>query len=229
MNRTRTMPRRNPFSLVLAASSLLAALEAAGPDRCESAGAAATGDAAKGKVLYAKTCVACHGDRAQGKREVNSPALHTQEPWYLLAQLQKFRAGLRGADPKDANGSIMRPMAQSLPDEQSLLDVAAYVSSIEGPPAANEVKADVAAGAATYKKVCVACHGDNGRGKPEVKSPALVGQNDWYVVMQLQKFKQGLRGANVKDLTGAQMRAIASTLPTDQAMKDVAAYIATLK
>lgn len=191
--------------------------------------AAPPADPVKGKALYTKTCVACHGDQAQGKREINSPALHTQEPWYISAQLQKFREGIRGADPKDVSGALMRPIAQALPDDQSLLDLATYISAIEGPPAKNEVKGDAAAGGIIFKKTCVACHGDNARGKPEIKSPSLVGQSDWYVVMQLAKFKQGLRGAHSKDVTGAQMRAITSTLQTEQSIKDVAAYLATLK
>jgi cytochrome c oxidase subunit 2 len=214
---------------LLGAMSALSALVALTPGPSGPAWAAAAGDPAKGKALYAKTCVACHGDQAQGKRELNSPALHAQEPWYIQAQLQKFRAGQRGADPKDTSGSLMRPMAKALPDEQSLVDLAAYISAIEGPVASNEVKGDVAAGAATYKKICASCHGENAKGKPDVKSPALVGQNDWYVVMQLQKFKLGQRGTDPKDVSGAQMRAIAATLQTDQDIKNVAAYLATVK
>lgn len=221
MAMTRALFRSNPLPLMGFATLLLAAVGATAQ--------AAPADVARGKALFTKTCVACHGDQAQGKRELNSPALHTQEPWYLLAQLQKFRAGLRGTNPKDVVGATMRPIAQALPDEQSLTDLAAYVSAIEGPAAKNEVQGNVAAGAATYKKVCLACHGENGKGKPDVKSPALVGQNDWYVVNQLNKFRAGQRGYDPKDVPGAQMRAIASTLTTDQMVKDVAAYIATLK
>mgnify|MGYP001260762677 CR=1 FL=1 len=226
------MFRRKPVPLalcLLGAVTGLGVVVAVFPEPSGPAWAASAGDLVRGKALYTKTCVACHGDQAQGKREMNSPALHTQEPWYLLAQLQKFRGGLRGTNPKDTNGALMKAIAQTLPDEQSVVDVAAFVSSIEGPLAANEVKGDVAAGAAAYKKICVACHGNDGKGKPDVKSPALVGQSDWYLVMQLQKFKQGLRGADPKDVTGAQMRAIAATLQTDQSIKDLAAYIATLK
>lgn len=190
---------------------------------------AAPADLARGKALFTKTCVTCHGDQAQGKRDIHSPALHTQESWYLVAQLTKFRLGLRGTNPKDITGATMRPIAQSLPDEQGLTDLAAYISAIEGPRAVNEVEGNVTAGSATFKKICASCHGDNAKGKPDIKSPALVGQSDWYLVDQLNKFKQGLRGYDAKDIQGAQMRAIASTLTTDQMVKDVAAYIASLK
>lgn len=226
---TRQHPARpvgpsSSFAPLVAAIGALALAHALSGDAC-----AETADIARGKALYAKACVSCHGDRAQGKRELNSPALHTQEPWYLLSQLQKFKSGLRGANPKDLAGAIMSPVARSLPDEQSMIDLAAYISAIDGPPPVNEVKGDPAAGAVTYKKLCATCHGDGGRGKPDVKSPALVGQNDWYVAAQLVKFRQGLRGADPKDVQGAQMRAMSMTLVSDKAVNDVAAYIATLK
>lgn len=212
------------LSLAMAALGLLVTAHAA-----VGAVPPAPADLARGKALFTKICVTCHGNRAQGKRDVDSPALHTQEPWYLLARLQKFRTGLRGTDPNDVTGSKMSPIAKALPDEQSLTDLAAYISALEGPPAISEVKGDAAAGAATYKKICVPCHGVDARGKPEVKSPALVGQNDWYIVNQLTKFRHGLRGFDPKDVQGAQMRAVVSTLATDQAVKDVASYLASLK
>jgi cytochrome c oxidase subunit 2 len=188
----------------------------------------ATGNVERGKKLFTATCATCHGEKGGGKKEFNSPQLARQERWYIVAQLQKFRAGLRGTDAKDTGGSMMRPMAQALPDEQSLLDVAAYVTTLQPPPPTPEVKGDVAAGKTHFTTVCAACHGANARGKPELKTPALVGQNDWYVVAQLQKFKAGTRGANPKDITGLQMKGMAATLADDDAVRNVASYIATL-
>ncbi|GIT06706.1 MAG: hypothetical protein CM1200mP30_03360 [Pseudomonadota bacterium] len=45
-------------------------------------------------------------------------------------QLKNFKAGIRGADPKDKYGMQMRPMAMTLADDQSIRDMAAYVSSM---------------------------------------------------------------------------------------------------
>ena len=61
-----------------------------------------------------------------------------------------------------------------------------------------------------------------------LKAPKLTGQADWYLLAQLHKFKSGARGAHKDDATGAQMRAMASTLVDDQAMLDVVAYVRTL-
>ena len=49
------------------------------------------------------------------------------------------------------------------------------------------------------------------------------------MIRQLQNFKAGIRGANPKDTFGMQMAPMSQTLPNDQAMADVAAYIKTLK
>ena len=61
--------------------------------------ALAQGDAAAGKAQYA-TCLACHGDQAQGNQALNAPRLNHLEPVYVAAQLVKFRSGVRGGEGK---------------------------------------------------------------------------------------------------------------------------------
>jgi len=86
-------------------------------------------DPAKGQALFA-TCIACHGPEGGGNEALKAPPLTSLGDWYVAAQLQKFRAGIRGGSPTDVNGMLMRPMAMALPSEQAVLDVAAYVSSL---------------------------------------------------------------------------------------------------
>lgn len=92
--------------------------------------ALAAGDAAKGKSLFV-TCQACHGANAEGNKALNAPALAGMEDWYVERQLKNFKAGIRGADPKDTYGIQMRPMAMILPDDQAIADVAAYLASLK--------------------------------------------------------------------------------------------------
>jgi cytochrome c553 len=94
-----------------------------------STGALAAGDAEKGKALYA-TCGACHGPNAEGMEALNAPKLAGQEEWYTIRQLQNFKTGVRGANPKDTYGMQMAPMAQILPDDQAMADVAAFIRSL---------------------------------------------------------------------------------------------------
>ncbi|MFT7692271.1 MAG: cytochrome c oxidase subunit 2 [Candidatus Latescibacterota bacterium] len=77
--------------------------------------------------------------------------------------------------------------------------------------------------------VCVACHGAQAEGNKLLNSPRLAGQEDWYIKSQLFKFKQGIRGADAKDLFGMQMVPMAKILADEKAIDDVIAYIKTLK
>ncbi len=90
----------------------------------------AGGNAARGRELFT-TCAECHGAAGTGDREQGAPDLTRASDWYLHRQLESFRAGVRGADPRDESGGRMRPMAMALPDEQAVRDVVAYIASLE--------------------------------------------------------------------------------------------------
>lgn len=75
-----------------------------------------------------------------------------------------------------------------------------------------------------YQRICMNCHGDEGQGNLQLRTPSIAGLPDWYVMAQLEKFKNRLRGAHEKDLTGAQMNAIAMSL-SEQQMQDAAEII----
>jgi len=88
------------------------------------------GDPEKGKAYY-ETCVPCHGANGEGNVELGAPRLADQHDWYLERQLENFKAGIRGTNPDDTYGAQMRPMASTLPDEQAIKDVVAYIGSLE--------------------------------------------------------------------------------------------------
>ncbi len=90
----------------------------------------AAGDAERGKPLYA-TCGACHGANGEGMQALNAPSLAGQEEWYVIRQLKNFKAGIRGSDARDTFGMQMAPMAMTLPTDQAIEDVAAYISSLK--------------------------------------------------------------------------------------------------
>ena len=79
-----------------------------------------------------------------------------------------------------------------------------------------------------FYATCGACHGPNGEGMEALNAPALAGPEEWYLIRQLQNFKSGVRGTNPGDVYGMQMAPMAQTLPTPQAIEDVAAYINSL-
>ncbi|MGE4615768.1 MAG: c-type cytochrome [Gammaproteobacteria bacterium] len=189
--------------------------------------ALAEADLERGKQFF-QVCVACHGANGEGNQLLNAPANGGQNVWYVMRQLRNFRAGIRGSDPKDLYGIQMRPMAMTLPDDQAVVDVAAYVGTLEAPTPPKTVEGDVEAGKKAFV-TCMPCHGENGEGAKSLNAPRLSRQHDWYIVRQLNNFKSGVRGAHAKDIYGQQMRPMAQILATDEQVNDVAAYLSTLK
>ena len=180
----------------------------------------------RGRELFV-LCAACHGLQGQGDRSRAAPAIAGMPAWYVEAQLQKFLSGQRGYHPQDDAGLQMRPMAEAVRRGEDLRAIARYVASLPPvhPPAT--LDGNAAQGQTLYAP-CTACHGADGRGNEGLKAPPLVGQSDWYIVEQIKKFKDGLRGADPRDATGAQMRAMANVLTDEKAMRDVAAFLRTL-
>lgn len=87
---------------------------------------------------------------------------------------------------------------------------------------------DIARGKALYAN-CVSCHGEQGSGSVDLAAPNLAHLPAVYVVAQLDKFRSGARGGKGASTAAQQMTAMAATLADEQALYDVAAYIATLE
>lgn len=179
-----------------------------------------------GKELFA-SCSSCHGVGGEGNPTLAAPSIAGLPAWYVESQLVKFRTGVRGAHPDDLEGLRMRPMSRQMKDEAEVKRVSEYVASLPAPKAVKTLTdGDATAGASAYA-TCLACHGPAGLGNEALKAPPIAGQSDWYLLAQLKKFKDGVRGTNPKDVTGAQMRPMAMTLADEKAMKNVVAHIAT--
>lgn len=190
--------------------------------------ALAGGDVEAGKAAYA-SCIACHGDKAQGNQALAAPRLNHLAPVYLVAQLQKFRNGIRGGEGASATARQMAPMAATLANDQALLDVATYIATLDSARPEGSIEGNAAMGADYYNQFCGACHGAGAVGNLALNSPRLAGTDDWYLLAQLQAFRSGERGTHPQDNTGRQMRAMAVILPDEQALKDVVAYLAGLE
>lgn len=184
-------------------------------------------DVERGKAHFA-TCAACHGADARGLPALNTPQLAGLGAWYIKRQLANFRAGIRGTHADDSAGMQMRPMAMTLPDDQAVADVAAYISSLPSAKTPATVKGDVARGKTLYAP-CYACHGDKGQGVRALNGPRLVHQHDGYLLRQMKNFKSGVRGKHPKDTFGAQMAPMVASLADEQAIKDVISYLASLR
>ena len=186
----------------------------------------------KGSLTYSKQlydgCVQCHGENGEGNQDIGAPAIAGLELWYVKRQLRGFQKGYRGWHAEDLAGKRMQPMARALQTDENVDLVAAYVASM--PPTHPEptLEGGNAETGKIYFAACVQCHGANAGGVLDEFGPPLAGASDWYLLTQLQNFKAGRRGTAEGDVTGAKMRPFSMTLPNEQAMKDVIAYIGTL-
>jgi cytochrome c oxidase subunit 2 len=188
--------------------------------------ARAVADSATGGTLYA-VCSACHGLQAEGNPALNAPKLAGQQSWYLQRQLKNFQKGLRGTQPGDTYGMQMTAFAATLADDAAIDNVLAHIGALPDEPAPATITGDAARGAAMYS-VCAACHGAQGEGVWSQNAPRLSQMSDWYLVRQLQNFKNGVRGVHRQDFYGGQMAAMSDTLKDDQTINDLVAYINTL-
>ena len=68
--------------------------------------------------------------RRTSQRAKNAPPIGGQNDWYVFSTLKKFKAGIRGDDPRNTNAVMMRGMSNTLPDDQAMRDVAGYVTSL---------------------------------------------------------------------------------------------------
>jgi len=176
---------------------------------------------------YYTSCVLCHGEHGEGNAGLAAPALNRLDTDYIQRQLVNFKEGRRGTHAEDPEGARMRAMAMTLPDEASVKAVSAYVESMEAPLPPLTIEGDPDAGKASYA-LCASCHGQNAEGNPNLKAPALVGLQDWYLLRSLWKFKAGARGYAPEDTEGTQMRSMAMTITDGAAMKNIVAHIASL-
>jgi cytochrome c553 len=173
-------------------------------------------------------CLLCHGANANGNYGIRAPKISGMEPWYLARQLENFAAGIRGVPSEDAAGHEMRPVGWRVKTEGTLDAAVKFIGTLESMPPAPTVTGDVVRGKALYA-ACVACHGAKGEGNETLQAPALASRSDWYLATQLSNYRKGLRGTDVRDTFGAQMRAIVTTLPDEKSVNDVVAYINTFR
>src|SRR5271165_4478334 len=196
---------------------------------------------AKGKAIFTggkgdvPACMTCHGGGGWGLDAMGAPRLAGIGYPYLVKQLSDLANGKR--TPSGA-GAVMVVYAAGL-TEQDRRDVAAYSSTLNGPPELsdlNQLKQDGTAigerfqGEAivkygVYGKVsaCSSCHGFNGRGAAPL-FPVIGQQKFVYLTNQLNSWRDGSRANDPY----AMMRKMAKNL-TDADIANLATFLATAK
>ncbi len=83
------------------------------------------------------------------------------------------------------------------------------------------------AGEALFRNVCASCHGPQAQGAEPLKVPSIAGAPSWYVLRQLDNFREGRRGTNTAEPQAMIMAAMVKALSPDQ-LHSVANYLQSL-
>jgi cytochrome c553 len=86
-----------------------------------------------GKRIYQETCSACHGIRGEGK-ETGLPAIGGQQYEYLVAQLDNFSYGHRGAGDLQLLESMGAFTPQAVQDIANYAAHLSYLTADDNPP-----------------------------------------------------------------------------------------------
>jgi len=127
---------------------------------------------ARGKTVFGDNCAACHGTGATGAK--GFPNLNDDD-WLwggTLEQIeQTIRYGARSGNVKAHDGQMLAFGKDGILKREEIVTVANYVRSLSGLSTGQDY--DAKAGATIFAENCVACHGDNAKGNPELGAPNL--------------------------------------------------------
>ena len=127
---------------------------------------------AKGKTVFGDNCAACHGTGAAGAK--GFPNLNDDD-WLWGGSLEQIQQtllyGVRSGHPKTREGQMLAFGKDGVLKPAEIVTVANYVRELAGLPTRQGY--DAKAGAKIFAENCVACHGDNAKGNPEVGAPNL--------------------------------------------------------
>jgi cytochrome c oxidase cbb3-type subunit 3 len=127
---------------------------------------------ARGKTVFGDNCAPCHGSGAAGAK--GYPNLNDDD-WLwggtLDQIMQTIQFGARSGHAKAHEGQMLAFGRDGVLKPDQVVAVANYVRALSGLP--TRPGYDAAAGTKVFAENCVACHGDNAKGNPELGAPNL--------------------------------------------------------
>ena len=152
-----------------------------------------------GQKLFLNNCAQCHASDGGGSR--GFPNL-TDKDWLWGGTPEAIKTTIT-----NGRTGMMPPLGPAL-GEQGVKDAAHYVLSLSG-QAHDSIRS--ARGEATFKKVCVACHGADGKGNQALGAPDLTdriwlhGSGEYAIVEQITKGRMNQMPAHKDILSSAKI------------------------
>jgi len=164
-----------------------------------------------GKSIFDNNCAGCHGTGGVG-RPGGYPTL-LDDDWIWGGAVNDIHTtivhGIRNATDADARASQMPAFgADGILTQKQIAAVTDHVLALRGAGAENPE------GAAVYAENCTACHGDLGKGNPELGAPNLTDQIWLYggskadIIAQIIKPRYGVMPPWAGRLTEEQIKQV---------------------
>lgn len=149
-------------------------------------------------------CANCHGNSGNSVKP-DIPNLAGQNPLYLLEQMRQFTSGER-------HNEFMEGLIKALKPQEKVGAII-YFSSQEILPKPTDNTTLAVKGQSYYRKNCLSCHGEQGRGND--KMARIAGQQPNYLSLALKRYRDGssvrrdaLMAASTQQMTDADIAAV---------------------
>lgn len=168
---------------------------------------------ARGKAVFGDNCAPCHGSGAAGAK--GYPNLNDDD-WLWggsLEQIEKtLQHGIRSGHAEAHEGQMLAFGRDGTLKKPEIVTVANFVRALAGLPTAKGY--DAAAGTKLFADNCAACHGDAGRGNPEMGAPNLTdniwlyGSDEATIIESVTNGRNGVMPAWIGRLDPATIKAL---------------------
>jgi cytochrome c oxidase cbb3-type subunit 3 len=169
---------------------------------------------ARGKTVFGDNCAPCHGSGGAGAK--GYPNLNDDD-WLWGGSLdqimQTIEFGARSGHAKAHESAMLAFGKTGILKNPEIVTVANYVRSLSGLPTSPGY--DAAAGKKIFAENCVSCHGETGKGNPEVGAPNLTdkiwlyGSDEATIIDSITNGRSGVMPAWVGRLDPPTIKALA--------------------
>ena len=167
-----------------------------------------------GKAVFADNCAPCHGPGGGGSKGFPNLA---GDDWLWGGSIdqiyQTISYGIRSGNPKAHESTMVAFGKDGVLKRGEIVAVARYVRSLSGLPVPSGT--DLGAGKKIFDDNCASCHGDDGKGNPEIGAPNLAdkiwlyGPDETTIVDVITNGRNGVMPAWVDRLDPATIKALA--------------------